>query len=61
MSSNNLPASKLLHWNEPAIQLDLQALAKSFLYNGTNGERFWGADRSWFYETDIRFPEDAEK
>ena len=60
-TSGGLPARQLLHWNEPTIQQELKVLAEKFLSNGTNGELFWGAGRSWFYETDMRFPEDKEK
>jgi hypothetical protein len=60
-TSNTLSASELLRWNEPAIQLELKAMAEKFLHDGANAERFWDADRSWFYEADLKFPEDTEK
>ena len=53
-------ACELRHWNEPLIQLKLKDLANDFLYHGVNGDRFWGAGRSWFCETDMQFPRDAE-
>ncbi|PMD36850.1 hypothetical protein L207DRAFT_569010 [Hyaloscypha variabilis F] len=58
-TSSGRPATKILHWNQPSDQLDLEEMAQDFLdKRGGNGERFWSPDRSWNRDSDLQLPED---
>jgi hypothetical protein len=60
-TNNNLPASHLLRWNDPAVQTELKAMAEKFLEAADNGERFWGVSRNWYHPFDVQFPEESER
>ncbi|KAH7395642.1 hypothetical protein BKA64DRAFT_63542 [Cadophora sp. MPI-SDFR-AT-0126] len=50
----------LLQWNDPIVQSEYRNMAKLFLADDDNGDRYWGSKRFW-YSTGLQYPDDSER
>ncbi|PVH76070.1 hypothetical protein DL98DRAFT_642396 [Cadophora sp. DSE1049] len=50
----------LLQWNEPLVQCEYRNMAKIFLEDDDNGDRYWGSKRYW-YSAGLQYPDDSDR